>query len=231
MFHNSVVYGLITTINAFAFLCRSNGGILKMTPLIPANTTQTPTILQMMYYMSHLCATTPALKEKHPDGRVVSPMWAGRDSSAAPKVPAPAFESPKTTLGPTPNLGPPRRSPRHQNIESGDEPTTPPSDVNADDEFHLVIDIHAPGTYLGGKGYRGILQSGQPVFAKLWDGWKYSGKEAEKEVGMYMALRDLWGNMVPKLLSHGGWGFCHIILLELVEVNPFLPRLPIVRIC
>ena len=56
------------------------------------------------------------------------------------------------------------------------------------------------------------------MFAKLWDGWKYSGKEAEKEVGIYMALREFWGTMVPKLLTHGGWGFCHIILLELVEV-------------
>src|SRR5271169_2158741 len=104
MFHNAIVYGLITTINAFAFLCRSNGGILKMTPLIPANTAQTPTILQMLYYMSHLCATTPALKEKHPDGRVVRPKYADRDSSAAPKVPAQFDASSRNTntLGPTP---------------------------------------------------------------------------------------------------------------------------------
>ena len=25
--------------------------------------------------------------------------------------------------------------------------------------------------------------------------------------------------MVPKLLTYGGWGFCHIILLELVEAS------------
>ena len=96
-------------------------------------------------------------------------------------------------FGLTPNLGSPRRS-RHQNphTDSGDERTTPPADADPDDDFHLIIDIHSPGTYLGGKGYRGFLQSGQAVFAKLWDGWKYSGKEAEKEVGIYMALQEFW---------------------------------------
>ena len=147
-------------------------------------------------------------------------------------MPAPFVASSRNTntLGLTPNLGPPRRSPRHQNphTDSGDKRTTPPANADPDDDFHLVIDIHSPGTYLGGKGYRGFLQSGQAVFAKLWDGWKYSGKEAEKEVGIYMALREFWGTTVPKLLTHGGWGFCHIILLEFVEVPlPFLNS----RIC
>ena len=58
MVHNAVVYGLITTVNAFAFMARANGGILKLARLLPATTTN-PTVLQMLYCMSHLCATTP----------------------------------------------------------------------------------------------------------------------------------------------------------------------------
>jgi hypothetical protein len=76
-----------------------------------------------------------------------------------------------------------------------------------------------PGTHLGGKGYQGVLHTGERVFAKLWDGWKHSSEEVDREAHIYLQLRDLWGTAVPKMISHGGWGFCHIILLEFVEVK------------
>ena len=47
MFHNSVVYGMITTVNSFAFLRREKEGKLNLTRLIPA----TEPILQ--YYVSY----------------------------------------------------------------------------------------------------------------------------------------------------------------------------------
>ena len=200
-----------------------------MTRLIPC-TRQTPTILQMLYYMSHLCAVTPSLVETHPDGRVIGVTKAPLDASAAPKVPAPSISlsrSQLTTLSPAPALMAPRRSPRHQDTETLELSHTNKllkdvtnSENTESDDFQLIIDIHVPGTYLGGKGYRGVTQTGQAVFAKLWDGWKHSGKETEKEVSVYMALRDIWGTIVPRLLVHGGWGFCHVIVLEFVEVNP-----------
>lgn len=217
MVHNAVVYGLITTVNAFAFMARGNGGILKLTRLLPATTTN-PTVLQMLYYMSHLCMTTPSLYETHPDGRSVSISRAPLDSSTAPRVPAPSIASPlsSSTLGPTPSFTSPRRSPRFQNDASSH---SKPYGIEPSIDLRLDIDIRLPGTYLGCKGYKGVLHTGEKVFAKLWDGWKHSSDEVDREAYIYMQLRDLWGRSVPRMIAHGGWGFCYIILLEFVNVN------------
>jgi hypothetical protein len=208
MVHNAVVYGLITTVNAFVFLRRDNGGKLQLTRLIPATTT-TPTILHMLFYMSHLCASTELLYETHLDGRYVSIARAPTDSSAAPRLPVPSIAPSRPSLGPTPSL-PPRRSPRFQKDNLTDV---------VDDELRLYIDIRSPGTYLGCKGYKGVLDTGETVFAKLWDGWKHSSEEIDREVQIYRQLSGL-GGTVPKMIAHGGWGFCHILLLEFVKVIP-----------
>jgi len=90
MFHNGVVYGLISTVNSFSFLSRSIGGKLKQTQLIP--TTQTnPTILQMLYNFSHLCAQSEPLVETRLDGRPITVVRAVADSSLAPLVPPPSL--------------------------------------------------------------------------------------------------------------------------------------------
>jgi hypothetical protein len=223
MVHNAVKYGIITTVNAFAFLARENGGILKLTRLIPAVTTN-PTVLKMLYYMSHLCALTPTLLETHPDGRSISIIRATPDSSTAPKVPAPSVAAIRSssTLGPTPSFNSPRRSPRFQTDDSQNAPNEITKRVDSSSDLRFEIDIHTPGTWLGCKGYKGVLHTGETAFAKLWDGWKYSGQEADREAQIYMELSDLWGITVPKLIAHGGWGFCHIILLEFIEVFLFL---------
>ena len=68
MFHNVVAYGILTTVNAIAFLHRQRGGKLNLTRLIPATRTN-PTMLCLLYYISYLCASTPPLIETHCDGR------------------------------------------------------------------------------------------------------------------------------------------------------------------
>lgn len=217
MVHNHVVYGLITTINAFAFLCRANGGILKMTRLIPA-VTANPTALQMLYYMSYLCAQTPLLYETKNDGTVVYISKVDKDQARATLIPLPSMVQPQSTpdLGTIPSHSSPRRSPRLQQYESKSNSTVR---TDGSKDLHLDIDVHAPGTWLGCKGYKGILHTGETVFAKLWDGWKYSGEESEREAQIYMELRDLWGTIVPRMIAYGGWGFCHILLLDFVEVR------------
>ena len=200
MFHNSVVYGLISTVNSFSFLARATGGKLKLTQLMPATQTN-PTILQMLYYFSHLCATTPPLTETHPDGRPIVVVRAESDSSTAPQVPLPSAS--RTTGSSLPNLGPPRRSPRFQ---------------RNDDDVVLDIDITRKDTRLGCKGYIGFLGTGETVFVKLWDSWKCSADEMKREAEVYSTLRSLWGKIIPRMIVHGGWGFCHTIVLEFIEV-------------
>ena len=206
MFHNTVVYGLITTVNSFSFLARSDGGKLKLTPLMPATQTN-PTILQMLYYFSHLCATAAPLTETHTDGRPIVVVRAEADSSTAPLVPLPSAYTTTTTRSSIPNFGPPRRSARFQ---------------TNDEDVVLNIDVRRKETRFGYKGYAGFLGTGQKVFVKLWDSWKCSADEMMKEAAVYSALRSLWGKIIPRMIVHGGWGFCHTIVLEFIEASsPF----------
>jgi hypothetical protein len=200
MFHNSVVYGVISTVNSFSFLARSAGGKLKMTRLIPATRTN-PTVLQMLYYFSHLCASTPPLRETHIDGRPITVVHAPADSSTAPLVPPPsAAREPRSSIA---NLGTPRRSPRFQ--------------MN-DENVTLDIDVTQKNTRFGWKGRIGKLDTGQRVFVKLWDSWKCSADEMKQEAAAYSTLRELWGKIIPRMIVHGGWGFCHTIVLDFIEV-------------
>src|SRR5208282_3255234 len=94
----------------------------------------------MLYYFSHLYATTPLLTESHTDGRPIVVVCAEVDSSTVPLVPFPSV--PRTTRSSIPNLGPPRRSARFQ---TNDKDVVP--DIDA-------IRKEAP---LGCKGYMGVL--------------------------------------------------------------------------
>jgi hypothetical protein len=216
LFHNSVVYGIITTVNAFAFLRRERGGKLFLTRLIPATRTD-PTILRMLYYFSHLCAITEPLIETHEDGRRITVSAAETNTSLAPLVPLPRpvrIPSSNNSLQQV-QLGPPRRSSRLNQ----DRTVAASENSVISNKLSLDIDVRAPGTHLGCKGYKGVLNTGETVFAKLWDGWKYTSKEADQETAIYNSLRDLWGTIVPRLIINGGWGFCHIIVLEFIKVT------------
>jgi hypothetical protein len=217
MFHNLVVYGIICTVNSFAFLRREPGGKLNLTPLVPATRTD-PTILYLLYYFSYLCAITPPLVETHQDGRPITVIRAPNDSSTAPLVPPPSISrnQPTVTLSRI-QLDQPRRSPRFQQRDSS------PSFKASTEDLYLDINVRDVGSWLGCKGYKGVLQMGEPVFAKLWDGWKYSSEGADKESCIYNSLRGLWGTLVPRLIAHGGWGFCHIVLLEFIKVTLTTP--------
>ena len=57
------------------------------------------------------------------------------------------------------------------------------------------------------------------VFAKLWDGWKHSSEASEREFAVYNSIRYLWGSIVPTSIAHGGWGFCHVIVLKFIQVH------------
>ena len=116
-------------------------------------------------------------------------------------------------------LDAPRRSPRFNQTVSHSK-----SALSDEDHLYLDIDVTAPGTWLGCKGYKGVVHtgkhvSGELVFVKLWDGWKHSSEEADRESAVYTFLHGLWGTLVPRLIAHGGWGFCHVIVLEFIEVS------------
>ena len=223
MFHNSVIYGVISTVNSFAFLRREREGKLCLTRLMSATRTD-PTILSLLYYFSNLCATAARLVEKHPDGRPITVIRAPGDSSIAPLVPRTSLPRDNTSSRTLSNiqLETPRRSPRFNHTVSHSK-----SALMDEDNLYLDIDVTAQGTCLGYKGYKGIVYtarniSGELVFVKLWDGWKYSSEEADRESAVYTSLHELWGTRVPRLIAHGGWGFCHVLVLEFIEVIPVI---------
>jgi len=141
------------------------------------------------------------LTETHTDGRPIVVVRAEADSSTAPLVPLPSV--PRTIRSSIPNLGPPRRSRRFQ---------------TNDEDVVLDIDVTQKETRLGCKGYTGFLGTGEKVFVKLWDSWKCSADEMKKEAAAYSTLRSLWGKIIPRMIVYGAWGFCHALVLELIEV-------------
>ena len=95
--------------------------------------------------------------------------------------------------------------------------------TNAPKDLRLDIDVHAPGTWIGCKGYKSVLHTGETVFEKLWDDWTHPGEESEREAQIYMELRDLWGTVIPRMIVHGGWVFCHIsyLISSRLGLQPF----------
>lgn len=58
---------------------------------------------------------------------------------------------------------------------------------------------------------------GRKYLQNFWDGWKHSSKELDLEVQIYKHLLPL-GIIVLRMIVYDGWGFCHVLLLEFIEV-------------
>jgi hypothetical protein len=203
MCFDQVRYGIMATFNAFVFMKRENGGILYMSRTIPITAT-TPTILKLFYFFSHLCALHPEpYPETDSEGVPIHLKSAPKTPDKAPKIPSPDYQPP-TRAG---ALAPP-------NVETG--PRRSPRFMGPSMEI-LHLDV-TKLTSLGCKGWRGTLTNGHPVFAKLWDGWKFSASHSEHEACVYYRLHDLWTTIVPDFIGLGQWGFCHILLLSDLDV-------------
>jgi hypothetical protein len=212
MVHDKILFGILSTYNAFVFMKRERPGILYMSRFIP-NNSNSPTIMKLIYFFSHLCARdVGSYPEMDAVGQQITLTRADNDTRRAPKIPDSA-NTPSALLPPV-HLSPsnsPRRSPRNRSAQDYslmiDSPT-----------LFLDIDQRGRGAYLGCKGWRGTLSTGHIVFVKLWDAWKYSREDCDHEASIYLQLGDLWGTTIPEYLGSGDWGFCHVLLLSYIEV-------------
>lgn len=207
MVRNGRKYGVLTTVNGFAFLYRENQGALYMTRLAPS-TVSVPTILKMLYFISYLAATAQPLPEADNFGRTLAiPAANYKYPVAAPQVPGPPAK-------PTPSANqtsPPYRSSAGTTYEyflsqTGDVP-------------ELVVEPWISENCLGGKTFRGRLLPDKNVVAKLWDSYTHSASDRDNEVEAYMKLQTLWGVAIPQFLCSGDFDFCWGIVLENVEVT------------
>lgn len=188
MVHDEIIYGIISTFNTFVFMKRASPGILYMSRMIPINST-TPTIMKLLYFFSHLCARDPVpCPETNSEGISIHLRRADKTTSAAPKIPNPnvSLLHPRTTARPVVDrTTSPRRSPRHNSSNISSSYTNQNADFNQSASLYLDVHSDANGAYLGCKGWRGTLSTGRIVFAKLWDGWKFSPQLAEHEAAVY----------------------------------------------
>jgi hypothetical protein len=193
-----------------------------MSRMIPNNSTPL-TIMQLLYYFSYLCARHPGPHpETNNEGIPIHLKTAEKDTSKAPKIPNPDNILSRSTIPPphnnnTPSTTP-RRSPRRDIITQN---------IPVEQHSSLTLDVNSytKGAYLGCKGWRGTLNNGQIVFAKLWDAWKFSSTDCDHEASVYFHLQDLWGSVVPEFICTGDWGFCHILVLSYIEVSSLSPPL------
>jgi hypothetical protein len=98
MFHNVVMYGILTTVNSFAFLRRQRGGKLNLTRLIPATRTD-PTHAAIPFVAAGYVFTSCAL---------IAHIISARASSSwcAPAPHSPRLISPPLLLSSTRELAP-----------------------------------------------------------------------------------------------------------------------------
>jgi hypothetical protein len=152
--------------------------------------------------------------ETNNEGVEIHLTKASKDTSAAPKIPNPEIPpsaSVSHNLSISPQL---RRSPRVHDTQD--------YSVISTTSTYLDINTHGKGVYLDCQGWRGTLSTGQIVFVRLWDGWKFSREECDHEAPVYIHLRDLWGTVIAEFLGSGDWGFCHILLLSFIDVSSHL---------
>ena len=214
MVRNGRKYGILTTVNGFAFLCRENYGRLFMTRLVTSSVTL-PTILKMLYYMSFLTATAPPLPETDVYGRTLAiPAANYKYPVAAPQLPGPP-------------ASPSNHSQIHQPFGHSLGSTYQYVLVQAsEDHPGLVIEPWIQSNCLGGKTFRGLFLPDKDVVVKLWDSYTHNATDRDNEVEAYMKLQALWGLLIPRFLCSAEFDFCWGIVLEHVEVmrvsNPSL---------
>jgi hypothetical protein len=207
MVRNAKRIGVLSTVNGFVFMIRENFGKLRMTRLIPCDVINpfSPTILQMLYFLSGFAALLPPLPETTINGNPVRLSWGHpRKPEAAPRVPSQYSASPPSTTQVAP-------------IGSAeiiyflrDDP----------DSRTVIFEPWKTENQLGHKTFLLQLDSHkEKVVGKLWDGYKHNTEERDNEVEAYMQLQNLWGKTVPKFMGCGEIDFFWALLTEHVQVS------------
>jgi hypothetical protein len=204
MVRNGRKYGIMTTINGFAFLCRENHGKLFMTKLAPSSVS-TPTILKMLYYISYLAAAADPLPETDGYGGTLAiPAANYKYPVVAPRVP-----------------GPPSSLSNQQAAEGGPHSGSTVQYVlteSGNQDFQLVVEPWVRSNCLGARTFKGRLLPNRNVVAKLWDSYTHNATDRDNEVEAYMKLQSLWGTIIPRFVCTADFDFCFGIVLEHIEV-------------
>jgi hypothetical protein len=207
MVRNAKQYGILTTVNSWVFLRRENNGKLYMTqPIDCQMTSPSFTILQALYYISALAFNDGHLVETDEIGNPVHIELANSKypSSTAPSVTGSPNPPSSTTDA---FIIYPSQSSQYYTL------------INQSLGHSLLLEPWKSESCCGGKSFRGILMPNhESVVVKLWDGYKSPPDMRDREVEIYMKLRDLWGKYTAQLICSADIDFCFGIILDEIKV-------------
>ena len=199
------------------------------------------TIMQALYFLSALAITDGHLPETPANGvpgQVDLPKSGGTAAAAAyiqqpvPPPPPPPVQYGVGYYGGPPYAGAgggywaqtPRQS--YQVVGGYDETNDYVQYHEGVDYKSLQLEPWKRENCLGHKTFLAkVLSNQSTVVLKLWDAWHYDSEDRDQEATVYALLRSLWGKYIPSLRVSTPLDFFHALVLEYVDVHPFLfPR-------
>ena len=242
MVRNGKALGILTTMKGWSFLQRVNGGRLYITPMYAdfaprpgvsagavAEGYSAPnnfTIMQALYYMSHLAEITDNLPETPVNGvagQIYLPPARIDRTDAAPKI-----QQPQPRLAPMPagqgggygnrDLGQGGHQVVH--VLGGYDQADYFQYHDGVDYSTLQFEPWISVNCLGPKTWLAkVLSDDTTVVLKLWDAWKFNTEARDHEMAIYEHLRSLWGTCIPSLRVSTPIEYFHALILEYVNVS------------
>ena len=110
--------------------------------------------------------------------------------------------------------------PQAQGYTAGGGPASPTFGLQTTEDIRLYFKPWLRENHCGGRAWKGqILPEQNPVILKCWDSYKHNADSQKAEADTYLKLQELWGICVPKFIGLGTVGFCHVIILEHIQVS------------
>jgi hypothetical protein len=209
MVRNAKKFGILTTVNSWVFLMRANQGQLWMTCPISCLSIEPPfTILQALYYISALAVQHGHLVETDQNGNPVTIELANsKYPQPAPSAIGYLAQSSSQSSAAAEFIYP---------LPSGGQYQLAPCDFG----HEILLEPWKVERYCGQKSFRALLlPENNPVIVKLWDKYKCSNDDRNKEVQIYMRVQNLWGRETPQLICSADIDFCWGIILEDIQVR------------
>ena len=214
MVHNKHRIGVMTTMNGWVFLHRTEFGELFISRMIPcdARNPYQCTVFQILYYISALAAQSSELPELYGNGQVATiPSADGSRPVAAPMAPGRG------------SLPPPPSTDDHSSGKTEYLPSIPPFRRHVLEPWtnapEVIFEPWREGNTLGAKTFLLTLVPDETVVvAKMWDGYKELPNERDNEVSIYLRLSSLWNTVVPRLIGSAQIDFFISLLIERIEV-------------
>ena len=225
MARNAKVLGIISTMHGWVFLRRHNFGQLEMTPMFACSpalpgayyATQGFTILQALYYISHLGEVSPDVEEQ-----VRGPTQAVFPANMGMGDPNNATAAPVVGAQPYQWQVPYGQGAQGQGGQAGQAGGGGPYPIWAMRPQMMSIDLEPwnKENQLGHKTWLAKLGPDErKVVLKVWDSYKEETTARDNEVDIYLRLHSLWGECIPNLIGAGSVDFLLCIALQYVEVQ------------